>query len=243
MYCKSCGSPAEDGAKFCKSCGAQRIPEAEEQGAVKKTMEQEGRIGESIVLCSDGKYRWERALDLFRDLSIYFLVWKIFVFIFLGIFAIMTVADFSSWGVEHLLADLRFLGIFLIGMTVVTAVGYAVYGAIMGGKYRVIFEMDENGVNHRQVPAQAKKAKMISELTMAAGVLSGNLTTAGVGMNAGRTEMYTAFDRVRKVKLYPRRGTIKLTEGLSHNQVYASKEDFAFVRDYILSRCPGAKIR
>ena len=55
--------------------------------------------------------------------------------------------------------------------------------------------------------------------------------------------MYTTFECVRKVRLYPRRCTIKLTEGLSHNQVYAAKEDFDFVRDYIVSRCTNAKIR
>ena len=67
------------------------------------------------------------------------------------------------------------------------------------------------------------------------------MTTAGVGMTAARTEMYTEFARVKRIKSYPRRGLIKLREGLSHNQVYTAKEDFAFVEGYIRSRCPDAK--
>ena len=53
--------------------------------------------------------------------------------------------------------------------------------------------------------------------------------------------MYTDFSSVRKVKAYPRRGLIKVNQLLSHNQVYAEREDFDFVLDYIRSRCPDPK--
>ena len=51
------------------------------------------------------------------------------------------------------------------------------------------------------------------------------------------------FSYVRSVKGLPRRNTIKLSEVLSHNQVYVEKEDFDFVWSYITSRCEKAKIR
>ena len=69
----------------------------------------------------------------------------------------------------------------------------------------------------------------------------GRTGTVGVGLNAQRTEMYTEFAKVRKVKAYPRRHLIKVNERLEHNQVFAAKEDFAFVKDYIVSHCPNIK--
>ena len=63
----------------------------------------------------------------------------------------------------------------------------------------------------------------------------------GAGMNAQRTEMYSEFSAVRKVKLCPRRHLIKVNGLLSRNRVFAADEDFAFVRDHIISHCSGLK--
>ncbi len=51
-----------------------------------------------------------------------------------------------------------------------------------------------------------------------------------------------AFAKVRKVRIDERRGVIHLAEKLTRNQVYAAPEDFAFVRDFILARCPRAAV-
>ena len=148
------------------------------------------------------------------------------------------IADAVEWGSsfwEHFCQNLRFFGIFLIGMTVLSALGYLLYAAIMGGKYIVLFEMDERGVNHKQLPKQAKKAHKISELTMLAGAAAGNPSVAGIGINSARSEMYSEFKKVRSVKPFPRRDLIKVNERFGKNQVYASKQDFDFVLDYILN--------
>ena len=205
---------------------------------VKKIMQGE-RISDNITLCKDGKYRWIYELHLFKTPIIFMLVWKILFFIFLMIFAFVFIADFVSWGftAERIKESLRFSGFFLLGMTVVTALGYSVYAALMGGKYCVMFEMDEKGINHKQIPAQAKKAKKIAGATALAGAASGRLTTVGAGINSARTEIYSDFSRVRKVKAFPALNLIKVNGRLSRNQVYASKEDFEFVKKYIKERC------
>ena len=115
--------------------------------------------------------------------------------------------------------------------------GYSLYAAYMSGKYCVLFEMDEKGINHKQFPSQAKKAGKIAGLATAAGAASGNLAAAGAGMNA-RTEMYSEFSRTRRVKAYRRRKLIKVNGILSRNQVYTEPEDFDFVLDYINARVP-----
>lgn len=204
-----------------------------------KEIMQGEKISDNITLCKDGKYRWIYELHLFKTPIIFMLVWKILFFIFLMIFAFVFIADFVSWGftAERIKESLRFSGFFLLGMTVVTALGYSVYAALMGGKYCVMFEMDEKGINHKQIPAQAKKAKKIAGVTALAGAASGRLTTVGAGINSARTEMYSDFSRVRKVKAFPALNLIKVNGRLSRNQIYASKEDFEFVKKYIKERC------
>ena len=199
------------------------------------------KISENIVLCADGKYRWTYEVSLYRNPSLFLLVWKIFFFILLAIFGCVMIADVINWGTRNIVSNLKFLLYFLIGMTVVVGLGYLLYAVIMGGKYRVLFEMDEDGINHKQMPEQAKKAKAVSALTVLAGLFSRNVTTVGVGLNAARTEMYSDFSKVRKVIAYPHTNLIKVNELLSHNQVYAATEDFDFVLNYITGHCPNRK--
>ena len=195
----------------------------------------------NVTLCDDGKYRWTYEINLFKNPMFFLLIWKIFFFIFLGVFAVVNISDFIKWGAEKALENLPILGYILLGMTVVVGLGYLIYAAIMGGKYIVEFEMDEKGVNHKQTETQAKKARKIARTTMIAGAASGKVSTIGAGIAAQRTEMYSEFAKVRKVKLYPYRNLIKVNERFGHNQVYAAKEDFEFVKNYIASRCVNIK--
>ena len=188
----------------------------------------------------DGKYRWTYEMSLFKNPTIFILVWKIFFFIILGIFAFMVIVDIADWGGfdgERFLNSLKIMGWFLLGMTALVGVSYLIYAAVMGGKYVVEFEMDERGINHRQIPAQAEKAGKIGQAAVAAGLGTGRLSAVGAGMSAQRTEMYSEFARVRKVRAYPRRNLIKVNERLNHNQVYVGREHFDFVESFIRSHC------
>lgn len=188
-----------------------------------------------VQRCDDGKYRWIYALSLYRDGSIFWLVWRILFCAFLAIFSVVMLSEI---GKGHILENLRFLGIFLLGMTAVTALGYLLYAAMMGGRYVVEFTMDENGLNHQQTDWQAERAGKLGEITAAAGAAKGSYSVMGAGHNAQRTEMYSDFSKVRRVKGYPRRGVIKVTGLLVHNQVYVLPEDYEFVMGYIVRHCP-----
>ena len=198
-------------------------------------------VGEEVMRSPVGQYQWIYEMNLLKNPTIFLLVWKIFFFVLLGIFAFTTLIDLFGDNADVIPGSLKIFGYFLIGMTVLVGLSYLIYAAIMGGKYIVQFEMDEQGINHKQIAAQAKKAQEIGMITTALGAMTRNYTTMGVGMNAQRTEMYTSFAKVRKVKLYPRRGLIKLNERLNHNQVYVTPGDYEFVRDYILARCVNVK--
>lgn len=247
MFCPFCGSHQDENLHFCKDCGADISSVIDEQTkkrkrktAVRKTLNEGQRISEHIILCDDGKYRWNYDLNLLKNPVIYFLIWKIFFFIILGIFIFVFIADAfrDNLDFETIIDNLKFCGYFMIGMTIVTALGYLIYAAIMGGKYSVIFEMDENGITHKQIPEQAKKAMKISRSAFVAGALTGNLSTMGAGLNSARSEMSSDFKIVRKVKVRRKFGLIKVNELFEKNQVYAYPEDFDFVLNYILDRVP-----
>ena len=198
-----------------------------------------------IVRGSDGVYRWSYDVDLYKNPTILILLMKIFGFILFGIWLFVTMLSIFENG--FLTADIvDSTGVFIVfslGFSLFVALGYFVYAVMMGGKYCVLFEMDEKGVNHVQMPRQVKKAELIGALATLAGAAAGNYTAMGAGiLAASRKSMYSDFSKVKSVEVYPGRDLLKVNELLGKNQVYAAKEDFDFVRDYIVSRCVNAKI-
>ncbi len=203
----------------------------------------ERKITENITLGPDGKYRWVFSMSLFKNPTVFLLVFKILFFIVLAGFAVMFLfnvgkPDFFPKGALETLAA---FGIATAAVLVLTGAGYLIYAAIMRGKYIVEFEMDERGINHTQIPWQAKRAEGISMGATAAGVAGGGFGAVSAGAAASRTSMYTEFAKVKKIKVYPRRNLIKLNETLEHNQVYCEKEDLEFVLAFIREHCPGGR--
>ena len=98
MYCKNCGAELDDDVKLCPNCGSalggvqpsadSLPPEAIEikpkqkpgKHEAKPMMAQGEKISNNITLCNDGKYRWIYEMSLFKNPTIFFLIWKIFFF-------------------------------------------------------------------------------------------------------------------------------------------------------------------
>lgn len=241
MNCPNCGSPLTETEFFCSSCGSPVLETPQKQSrtpADKAPMKEGERVTPNITRGQDGKYRWIYSMSLFKNPTMFVLVWKIFFFIILGIFAFMLIIDLieGSLDTEVFLNMLKFLGYFILGMTALVVISFLIYAAIMGGKYIVMFTMDENGINHEQVPTQAKKARKIGEAAVIASLLAGNRGGLSAGMAASKTSMYSDFSRVRKIKPCPRRHLIKIRQTISNNQVYAAPEDYDFVLDFITQR-------
>ncbi len=197
------------------------------------------------MTCENNEYRWRYDMSLIKNPTILIMIWKIFGFICLGIFLFSQLMSINSsiYGVKDFLNNTKYFAIFTGGMMVLCLLGYLLYAALMGGKYCVEFTMDENGVLHKQIATQAKKAKKIGMATAAAGALSGRPSTISAGvMSASRTSMRTEFYKVKKIKVYKRRNVIKVNAPFNKNQVYVRDEDFDFVCDYICARCPSAKV-
>ena len=256
-FCENCGAATESeklqAAPEKKEKPKEKTPEktadkpaapAKKRAKKEPAKTPEGkRITENITLCTDGKYRWVYEMNLLKNPSVYILVWKIFFFIMLGIMTLTLIADWKNrndFFPTVLLKDLKIYGFVMLGMTVIVIISCLIHAASVGGKYCVMFEMDDKGVNHRQMPNTVKKSELISLITVLAGLAAGNAATVGIGMNAARTEMYSEFAKTRKVISYPKRGLIKVNGVLSHNQVYAEKEDFDFVSNFINARTANA---
>ena len=259
MYCYNCGNTVEQNDAFCKSCGAVltdiykdgHATEAEEEPKKKRKrkptadtlMKQGSRVSENIVFCEDGKYRWRYDMSLFKNPTVFILVWKILFFVVTGIILFTMLVDVFSgdMDLQRFLETLKFYGFFLLGMTALVLIGFLIYAAMMGGKYCVLFEMDENGILHKQVQNQAKKAKKAGRAALMTGLARGSYSTAAAGMAGSRTQMYSDFASVRKVIPKRWRELIKINSLLNHNQVYVKKEDFDFVYSYICEKVRQAK--
>ena len=195
-----------------------------------------------FTLCDDGVYRWPYELDLYRDPVILFTVLKIFFWVFFGIWAfsvLISVNDVRFWW-EGFRKLTKVFAILTASMLALAAVSYFIYAAVMGGRYCVIFEMDETGVRHTQMAKQVKKAEAMSLIVTLVGLASKNPAAMGAGLLSGtKTSTYTAYQRVKKMKVLRRRNTIKLNETFSRNQIYAESADFDFVLEYLSQRLPA----
>ena len=196
-----------------------------------------------VTLCDDGKYRWVYEMNMITNPTIFLTVFKIFFWIILvmwavfGLFLYVFAGDWEGlWGMTK--AALIGLGV----MAVLTLLGVLVLAIIYGGKYIVLFEMDENEVAHIQVPRQFKKAQALGAITALAGGAAGRLSTAGAGLlSATKNASTSEFKNVRSVKACRRLNVIKVNQLLNKNQVYVPDADFDFVYDWIKSRCVNAK--
>lgn len=207
----------------------------------------EGRkVTENIYLCPDGKYRWTYELNMIKNPIILFTIWKIFGILILIMLSLSFLIELFQGNIKEWFTDfLLSPGILIVPgiMLALSVVSYLIVAGMYGWKYMVLFEMDEKGVVHNQMPKQFEKAEALSWLTVMAGAAAGNITTMGSGLLASsKNRSVSSFEHVKKIIRKKAFNTIKVNELLEKNQVYAAKEDYDFVWDYIVNRCPNAKI-
>ena len=190
------------------------------------------------------RYRWLYQLRLFKNPVFFLLVFKIFFCIWLVISLFVLSLDLIEGlplkSLEGTLLFLLLMGRILLLLLIVS---YLLYGSIMGGRYTILFEMDEKGIAHIQVPKERKKAEKLGLTTFLAGLLTGNPTVMGAGLlSAHKQATYTKFSAINKIRVNQKRQQIKIrSSGLFHNQVFTLPEDFDFVLDFIRSHSSDKK--
>lgn len=199
-----------------------------------------------ITLCPDGKYRWVYELKLLKNPAILFVIWKILGGAFSGVWLFVTLLSLGDthfcW--DGFWSETKMFALLTASMLALSLIAYLLYAAVMGGKYCVLFEMDENGIRHTQAPRQFQKAQLLAAITALSGMKSGHISTVGTGLLAGsKASSYSEWRLVKSIAVHPRLNLIKVNAPLNKNQVYAEASDFAFVRQYILTHCAEAKLR
>ncbi len=190
------------------------------------------------------RYRWVYQLRLFKNPVFFLLVFKIFFCIWLVISLFVLSLDLIEGlplkSLEGTLLFMLLMGLILLLLLIVS---YGFYGIIMRGKYTILFEMDEKGIAHIQVPKERKKAEKLGLTTFLAGLLTGNPTVMGAGLlSAHKQATYTKFSAVNKIRVNRKRQQIKIrSSGLFHNQVFTHPDDFDFVLNFIRSHSSDKK--
>ena len=190
----------------------------------------------NITLGNDGKYRWVYELNLYKNFVVLLEILKIFGHIDAGLVVFTIITDLlSGQSVAEVFSDVWTLYLILTGILLVLClIGYFVYAIIMGGKYIVSFEMDEEKIVHMQMEKQYDKATILGEITALTGAFTNNPTVAGVGLLSMSKQSSTSeFSKVKKITPLRKFNTIKLDAPLNHNQIYVEDEDFDFVYDFI----------
>lgn len=89
-------------------------------------------IGDRVALCEDGKYRWTYKMNLFKNPTVFLLIWKVFFFIIIGMFVFLTLVQSGNnhfWW-DGFLFTATVFGYVLIGVTALVGLGYLLYAAI-----------------------------------------------------------------------------------------------------------------
>lgn len=201
-------------------------------------------VGERVTLCPDGKYRWIYEMNMLKNPSILFDVWKVFgisIGILVAFFALLIACD-GDINMKVLSGLAETVGLLIAIFAVLSILGYLLFAAISGWKYVVLFIMDEKEVVHQQMPSQVKKGQVIGALTVLVGLAAKRPGVVGTGLLAqSRTTMTSVLAHVSRLIPCRRMNLIKVNQLLAKNRVYVPDEDFDFVYDFLCQHCVKAK--
>ena len=227
--CPNCGKELSDDALFCDKCGAElKAPAA----AVP-----EGHVPDE----NKGKYRWVYELPMMKSFFLLFEVWKVLA-LSAGVVALfMAIVSLAKGeGADGVVFAVEMAALVLGILAVLSFPAYYIVTKANNGKYTVLFEMDEEGIDHIQI--KTDKAKALDILTIGVGLAGGNRGAVSAGaLSATGGSLYSKFSNVRKVKAIPKNHLIRVNGILIHNMIYADEEHFDWVYNYIKDHCPNAK--
>ena len=205
------------------------------------------KVTENIYYCPDGKYRWIYELNILKNPVILITIWELFggVILVQIIFSLILEAidgNISSWFNEYVLSPgVITAPAILFGFSFIV---FAVYGCVCGWKFIVLYEMDDNGVNHIQMPRHFDRSMALSWVTAMAGVGDSSFSTSGAGILAASKFVSTSnFEYVKTVIRKKGLHFIKVAEIFEKNRVFVDEADFEFVWEFITRQCPKARIR
>ena len=180
------------------------VPKEKKPRKKKETYAKDGKVTgekvtENIYLCPDGVYRWFYQLNMLKNPTILFTVWKVLGIAF-GVLALFTLIVDLFQGVitsvSDILPAMKVILILVPVFLVLSIIAYLIVAWTFGWKYIVLFEMTDTYVKHIPTPKQFKKAQALNWLTVVAGALAHKPTVMGAGMLAGAKSASTSIPAV-----------------------------------------------
>jgi len=241
MICKKCGRVSPKGSRFCENCGAAFEVELPKVDVVKQQPDQQ--VSPGVVMGKDGVMRWVYEMNMWKNPTLVITIWKVLLSAALAPALLVFFLNLGDGVGSAFLAFFKIIAIVAGIVTVLMLLAYPLVAIMNGGKYCVMFEMDDKSVKHTQMQKQFKKSQILATIVSLAGMMTGNAQTAGAGLLAGsKQSTLSRFEKVKSITVNEKRHVIYVNENLTKNQVYADPVDFTFIRDAIISRCKKANV-
>ncbi len=241
MICKKCGQKSPEDNHFCERCGAPLSKKFPNNEMISRQSNQ--KVSPGVVMDGDGILRWVYEMNMWKNPTLVITIWKVLM---LAALVPALLVFFLNLGDGIGSAFLAFFKVIAIVAGIVTALmllAYPLVAIINGGKYCVMFEMDDKSVKHIQMQKQFKKNQILAMIVSLTGMMSGNAQTAGAGLLAvSKQSTSSSFEKVKSIRVNEKRHVIYVNENLTKNQVYVDTADFAFISNAIINRCNKAKV-
>lgn len=197
-----------------------------------------------ILLCSDDKYRWLYKINLFKDTLIPLTVFKIFALsCFAPVLLLLVLSIFEG----NFTRDwFMFIKVYLLLISIFTVLllfsYYLVYIPIRGGKYFVMYELDDNNIKFIESKKNSDKMIWLNGIGIFAGLVSGNLGVAGANMiSASRKQMNTKMKNVKKIVVYKSNVMKLISNDMTRNLIYYTAENKDFIINFMKNNCNQAQ--
>jgi hypothetical protein len=241
MIFTKCNQLASEDSRFCERCGAPLTPQGTGNEAVYPLTN--SQVSPGILMGGDGILRWVYELNMWKNPTLVITIWKVLLLAALVPAILVFFLSLGDGFGAAMLTFLKIMGIVAGIVTVLMLFAYPFVAMLNGGKYCVLFEMDDNSVKHTQMQKQFQKSQLLSMIVILAGVMAGNVQATAAGVLAGsKQSSISSFEKVKTITVNEKRHVIYLNENSSHNQVYAEPADFSFVLSHILRCCKKAKV-
>jgi hypothetical protein len=186
------------------------------------------------VECVDGLYYWVHSTFLWKDPFTFLRMAKIVLVIgILPGLAILVFDLITGSPMKGLVSFFQLTGICLAILALLFAIAYPFFILVKGGRFTVLYRMDESRFSRMEMPESARRGRWIMELGVLLGTWRNSIDFSEPDFNLSE------FKDVRRIIVYRRHSGLKLfLRGISRELIFTRPEDFDFIRDLIIKNCP-----